>query len=71
MDEETGAMGFDSGSMPVEADATEWPTMTLEVNSTDPIWICESPPSLSCFCDGRRLSAERFAADCKPHCELG
>lgn len=31
--------GFDSGFMPVAADATQFPTYTIQVNNTMPIWV--------------------------------
>jgi len=34
----TGQAGFDSGFMPVAADATTFPTYTVQVNNTTPIW---------------------------------
>ncbi|KZT61393.1 hypothetical protein CALCODRAFT_464142 [Calocera cornea HHB12733] len=35
----TGQVGFDSDFQPVTADATEFPTYTITVNSTTPIWV--------------------------------
>jgi hypothetical protein len=34
----TGTAGFDSGFMPVAAGATNFPTYTVQVNNTSPIW---------------------------------
>ncbi|KAI1784062.1 Cupredoxin [Ganoderma leucocontextum] len=34
-----GQAGFDSGFMPVMANATEFPTFTITVNDTAPIWV--------------------------------
>jgi len=34
----TGQVGFDSGFMPVAANATEFPTFSIVVNDTNPIW---------------------------------
>jgi len=34
----TGQVGFDSGFMPVGANATSFPTYTIQVNDTTPIW---------------------------------
>lgn len=34
----SGQIGFDSGFMPVAADATTFPTFTVKVNNTAPIW---------------------------------
>ncbi|KAJ7739643.1 hypothetical protein DFH07DRAFT_1064364 [Mycena maculata] len=34
----TGQLGFDSGFMPVAANATQFPTFTIQVNDTQPIW---------------------------------
>jgi plastocyanin len=34
----TGQLGFDSGFMPVAANATDFPTFTIQVNDTQPIW---------------------------------
>jgi plastocyanin len=34
----TGQIGFDSGFMPVAANATDFPTYTITVNDTAPIW---------------------------------
>jgi plastocyanin len=34
----TGAVGFDSGFNPVTSDATTFPTYTITVNATTPIW---------------------------------
>ena len=39
----TGQVGFDSGFMPVDAGATQFPTYTITVNDTAPIWAyCRS-----------------------------
>jgi len=35
----SGLTGFDSGFMPVAAGATTFPTYTIQVNSTTPIWV--------------------------------
>jgi len=35
----TGQVGFDSGFMPVAADATTFPTWTVRINDTTPIWV--------------------------------
>jgi len=35
----SGLTGFDSGFMPVAANATTFPTYTIQVNSTTPIWV--------------------------------
>jgi len=36
--------GFDSGFMPVDADATVFPTWNLTINDTSPIWVyCRQP----------------------------
>jgi plastocyanin len=38
----SGQVGFDSGFMPVAADATTFPTYTIQVNDSTPIWAyCE------------------------------
>ncbi|EJF62640.1 hypothetical protein DICSQDRAFT_154474 [Dichomitus squalens LYAD-421 SS1] len=34
-----GQVGFDSGFMPVAANATDFPTFTITVNDTAPIWV--------------------------------
>ncbi|KAL5533378.1 hypothetical protein ACEPAF_5154 [Sanghuangporus sanghuang] len=34
----TGQVGFDSGFMPVSANATQFPTFTITVNDTAPMW---------------------------------
>ena len=34
----SGQVGFDSGFMPVSANATAFPTFTVRVNDTAPIW---------------------------------
>jgi len=34
----TGQTGFDSGFMPVDSNATNFPTITITVNDTAPIW---------------------------------
>ncbi|KAI5119096.1 hypothetical protein M0805_004867 [Coniferiporia weirii] len=34
----TGQIGFDSGFMPVAANVTDFPTFTITVNDTQPIW---------------------------------
>jgi len=34
----SGQVGFDSGFMPVSANATTFPTYTVQVNDTSPIW---------------------------------
>jgi len=34
----TGQLGFDSGFMAVSANATDFPTFTLQINDTQPIW---------------------------------
>ncbi|EGN96194.1 hypothetical protein SERLA73DRAFT_94255 [Serpula lacrymans var. lacrymans S7.3] len=34
-----GQIGFDSGFMPVSANATTFPTYTVKVNDTSPIWV--------------------------------
>ncbi|KAH7927077.1 hypothetical protein BV22DRAFT_1061669 [Leucogyrophana mollusca] len=35
----SGQVGFDSGFMPVAADATSFPTYTFKVNDSSPIWV--------------------------------
>jgi len=35
----SGTTGFDSGFMPVAANATTFPTYTIQVNNTTPIWV--------------------------------
>jgi plastocyanin len=35
----SGQVGFDSGFMPVSANATVFPTYTIQVNDTKPIWV--------------------------------
>ncbi|KAJ7118741.1 hypothetical protein C8R44DRAFT_878298 [Mycena epipterygia] len=35
----TGQLGFDSGFMAVSANATQFPTYTIQVNDTQPIWV--------------------------------
>ncbi|KAJ7771663.1 Cupredoxin [Mycena metata] len=35
----TGQTGFDSGFMPVDANATQFPTYTIQINDTTPIWV--------------------------------
>jgi len=35
----TGQVGFDSGFMPVAADTTQFPTFTVTVNDTTPLWV--------------------------------
>lgn len=35
----TGQVGFDSGFVPVAADATTFPTWTVRINDTTPIWV--------------------------------
>lgn len=41
----TGQIGFDSSFVPVSADATEFPTYTVTVNDTAPIWAyCRQGP---------------------------
>ncbi|KAJ7243410.1 hypothetical protein B0H12DRAFT_1131014, partial [Mycena haematopus] len=40
----TGQLGFDSGFMPVAANATDFPTFTIQINDTQPIWAyCRQP----------------------------
>ncbi|RDB21255.1 Programmed cell death protein 5 [Hypsizygus marmoreus] len=34
----SGELGFDSGFMPVSASATEFPSYTIDINDTNPIW---------------------------------
>ncbi|KAJ7184302.1 hypothetical protein C8R46DRAFT_983316 [Mycena filopes] len=34
----TGQTGFDSGFMPVDVNATQFPTFTIQINDTTPIW---------------------------------
>ncbi|ESK94187.1 hypothetical protein Moror_8387 [Moniliophthora roreri MCA 2997] len=38
LQESTGVVGFNSGLMPVSADATEFPTFRITINDTAPIW---------------------------------
>ncbi|KAK7034074.1 hypothetical protein VNI00_012505 [Paramarasmius palmivorus] len=38
LEESTGVVGFNSGLMPVSADATEFPTFRITINDTAPIW---------------------------------
>jgi plastocyanin len=35
----TGQVGFDSGFMPVAANATTFPTYTIQINNTSPVWV--------------------------------
>jgi len=35
----TGQVGFDSGFMPVAANATTFPTWTVSINDTTPVWV--------------------------------
>ncbi|CCM05051.1 uncharacterized protein FIBRA_07253 [Fibroporia radiculosa] len=35
----TGQLGFDSGFMPVASNATSYPTFTVQINDTSPIWV--------------------------------
>ncbi|PCH38439.1 hypothetical protein WOLCODRAFT_97131 [Wolfiporia cocos MD-104 SS10] len=35
----TGEVGFDSGFMPVADNATTYPTFTIQVNDTSPVWV--------------------------------
>jgi plastocyanin len=35
----TGKIGFDSGFMPVANDATVFPTYTVKINDTAPVWV--------------------------------
>jgi plastocyanin len=35
----TGQIGFDSGFMPVSENATTFPTYTIQINNTAPIWV--------------------------------
>ncbi|KAI0725184.1 Cupredoxin [Fomitopsis betulina] len=36
---EAGQSGFDSGFMPIANDSSTYPSFTVEVNNTDPIWV--------------------------------
>lgn len=35
----TGQVGFSSGFMPVDANATSFPSYTIQINDTNPIWV--------------------------------
>ncbi|KAH7889990.1 hypothetical protein F5I97DRAFT_1949095 [Phlebopus sp. FC_14] len=35
----SGQVGFDSGFMPVSANATTFPTYTIQINNTTPVWV--------------------------------